>query len=41
VLLSNHPGYDGTIAKLQALRTNPGAAEKPFVMGTPNVPCGR
>lgn len=37
VLLSNHPGYDGTLAKLQALRGNPGAAENPFVMGTPNV----
>jgi metallo-beta-lactamase class B len=36
VLLSNHPGYDGTIAKLQALRTNPGG-ENPFVMGTANV----
>jgi metallo-beta-lactamase class B len=37
VLLSNHPGYDGTIAKLQALRGNPGGPENPFVMGTPNV----
>ena len=37
VLLSNHPGYDGTVAKLQALRSNPGSAENPFVMGTPNV----
>ena len=36
VLLSNHPGYDGTVAKLQALRTNPTGAN-PFVMGTPNV----
>lgn len=37
VLLSNHPGYDGTVAKLQAMRSNPAAAENPFVMGTPNV----
>jgi metallo-beta-lactamase class B len=37
VLLSNHPGYDGTIAKLQALRSNPGGAQNPFVMGTGNV----
>lgn len=36
VLLSNHPGYDGTTAKLRALRSNPGAGN-PFVMGTPNV----
>ena len=37
VLLSNHPGYDGTVAKLQALRSNPASAGNPFVMGTPNV----
>ena len=37
VLLSNHPGYDGTVAKLAALRGNPGGADNPFVMGTPNV----
>ena len=37
VLLSNHPGYDGTLGKLQALRSNPNGAENPFVMGTPTV----
>ena len=37
VMLSNHPGYDGTVAKLAALRSNPNAAANPFVMGTPNV----
>jgi metallo-beta-lactamase class B len=37
VLLSNHPGYDGTVAKLQALRSNPADADNPFVMGTANV----
>jgi metallo-beta-lactamase class B len=37
VLLSNHPGYDGTVSKLQALRSNAGSPENPFVMGTPDV----
>ena len=37
VLLSNHPGYDDSMAKLQALRSNPGSEANPFVMGTPNV----
>jgi metallo-beta-lactamase class B len=33
LLLSNHPGYDGTVAKLDALRSRPGATPNPFVMG--------
>ncbi|MBI2771221.1 MAG: MBL fold metallo-hydrolase [Burkholderiales bacterium] len=36
VLLSNHPGYDGTVAKLDALRKQPAAAN-PFVLGVPTV----
>ncbi|HEY0822976.1 MAG TPA: MBL fold metallo-hydrolase [Ramlibacter sp.] len=32
VMLSNHPGYDGTVAKLAALRANP-AGPHPFVGG--------
>lgn len=32
VPLSNHPGFDGTVAKLRARQANPGAAN-PFVMG--------
>jgi metallo-beta-lactamase class B len=35
VLLSNHPGYDGTLAKLKAPRD--AAAANPFVIGTPAV----
>jgi metallo-beta-lactamase class B len=37
VLLSNHPSYDGTVQKLQALKSNLPSAENPFVMGTPGV----
>ncbi len=36
VMLSNHPGYDGTVAKMGALQRAPSAAN-PFVIGTPNV----
>ena len=36
VLLSNHPGYDDTVAKLAQRKAQPGAAN-PFVMGTPAV----
>lgn len=32
VMLSNHPGYDGTVAKLAALRANP-SGRNPFVTG--------
>ena len=35
VMLSNHPGYDGTVKKLDQLRG--GIAGNPFVMGTPAV----
>jgi metallo-beta-lactamase class B len=35
VLLSNHPGYDGTVAKLA--RTRGAGDGHPFVMGTPAV----
>ena len=35
VMLSNHPGYDGTVKKLDLLRS--GAAANPFVIGTPTV----
>jgi metallo-beta-lactamase class B len=35
VMLSNHPGFDGTVAKLQAYRARP--ASNPFVTGTPVV----
>ncbi|HSH92099.1 MAG TPA: MBL fold metallo-hydrolase [Ramlibacter sp.] len=37
VLISNHPGLDGTIDKLEALRKRGAADAHPFVMGTPNV----
>ena len=45
VLLSNHPGYDGTVAKLEQLRSAAGpnsaapntSVPNPFVMGTPAV----
>ena len=37
VLLSNHPNYDNSMPKLQALRADPNMANNPFVMGTPNV----
>lgn len=36
VLLSNHPGYDGTVAKLEKLRQQV-AGDNPFVMGTEAV----
>ncbi|MFZ9407766.1 MAG: MBL fold metallo-hydrolase [Burkholderiaceae bacterium] len=36
VPLSNHPGYDGTVAKLKARAANPGAGN-PFVSGQPVV----
>lgn len=35
VMLSNHPGYDGTVKKLDLLRS--GAGANPFVIGTPTV----
>jgi metallo-beta-lactamase class B len=35
VMLSNHPGYDGTVKKLEALRS--GSGDNPFVIGTPAV----
>ena len=35
VMLSNHPGYDGTVAKLDAMRK--GAASNPFVIGNDAV----
>lgn len=35
VMLSNHPGYDGTVKKLELLRGGSGA--NPFVIGTPAV----
>jgi len=35
VMLSNHPGYDGTVKKLELLRG--GSADNPFVIGTPAV----
>ena len=35
VMLSNHPGYDGTVKKLELLRN--GASANPFVIGTPAV----
>jgi metallo-beta-lactamase class B len=38
VMLSNHAGYDGTVAKLEALRKAPGA--HPFVIGTEAVERG-
>jgi metallo-beta-lactamase class B len=38
VMLSNHAGYDGTVAKLEALRKAPGA--QPFVIGTEAVERG-
>ena len=37
VLLSNHPGYDGTVAKLKTLEQQAGSAPNPFVMGNANV----
>jgi metallo-beta-lactamase class B len=37
VLLSNHAGYDGAIAKLAALREQPGLQPNPFVMGNEGV----
>ena len=37
VLLSNHAGYDGTVAKLDALRQRTANAPNPFVMGNANV----
>ena len=33
VMLSNHPDYDGTVAKLPAVS----ASSNPFVIGTPTV----
>ena len=35
VMLSNHPGYDGTVKKLELLRSD--ASANPFVIGTPAV----
>ena len=37
VMLSNHPGYDDTVAKLASLKAGAAAGPNPFVMGTPNV----
>lgn len=37
VLLSNHPGFDGTPGKLAALRATPGAQAHPYVVGTDTV----
>ena len=37
VLLSNHSGYDGSQAKLEQLRKQPGMQPNPFVIGTPTV----
>ena len=37
VLLSNHPGYDGSVEKLEQLRKAGAGAANPFVMGTPAV----
>jgi len=37
VMLSNHAGYDGTIAKLDARKNRDPGDPNPFVMGTPNV----
>lgn len=37
VLLSNHPGYDGTVAKLAQLGKRGAEGSNPFVMGTPTV----
>lgn len=37
VMLSNHSGFDGSQAKLAALRQQPAGAANPFVMGTPTV----
>ena len=36
VMLSNHPGYDGTNSKLAQMAA-PGARGNPFVLGTPTV----
>ena len=36
VMLSNHPGYDGTSPKLAQMAA-PGASGNPFVLGTPTV----
>jgi len=37
VLISNHSGYDDSLAKLQLLRDRPGTQPNPFVMGTATV----
>lgn len=37
VLLSNHPSYDGTAAKLAAMRTRGGDTANPYVVGTDAV----
>ncbi|MBI3369759.1 MAG: MBL fold metallo-hydrolase [Burkholderiales bacterium] len=37
VLLSNHPGYDNTVAKLAQLKTRGANDAHPFVMGVANV----
>ncbi len=37
VMLSNHAGYDGTVAKLDTLARQGGTGSNPFVLGTPTV----
>jgi metallo-beta-lactamase class B len=37
VLISNHPAFDGSLAKLERIRREAGAAANPFVIGTPAV----
>lgn len=37
VMLSNHPGYDGSIAKFETLAKAGGGGAHPFVLGTPAV----
>lgn len=37
VMLSNHPSYDGSIPKLQAIASGSAAAANPFVIGTQAV----
>jgi len=37
VLISNHSGFDDSLAKLDALRNQPGLDPNPFVIGTPAV----
>jgi len=37
VMLSNHAGYDGTVAKLDAMKKDRAAQPNPFVLGVPTV----